>query len=98
MVLFFRLLSLDFEKVVELLKDEAPLEAKRSIKELAPLVKKQEEEEKEKMMGQLKDLGNKFLGLFGLSVDNFQVQQDPNSGSYSVNFNQNPAADKKTSE
>ncbi|EAY78997.1 hypothetical protein OsI_34106 [Oryza sativa Indica Group] len=38
--------------------------------------------------GKLKDLGNSVLGRFGMSVDNFKAVKDPNTGSYSISFQQ----------
>ena len=52
---------------------------------------KAEQKKKEmtqQMMGQLKDVGNSFLGLFGLSTDNFQVNQQA-GGGYNIQFKNN---------
>jgi len=41
---------------------------------------------KEETMGKLKDLGNSILGNFGMSLDNFKTNKDPNTGSYNISF------------
>ena len=38
--------------------------------------------------GKLKELGNTVLGKFGMSLDNFKAEKDPNTGSYSIQFKQ----------
>ena len=61
-------------------------EAIEAVRRLEPIVKQRQEEQKEEMIGKLKDLGNMFLGNFGLSCDNFKMEQDPNTGGYSMKF------------
>lgn len=60
---------------------------------LPPKIQEQEEKLKKEALGKrlemrltldkLKQLGNSILGVFGMSLDNFQVSQDPKTGSYS---------------
>ena len=53
---------------------------------LEKAVKERNEKLKDEMLGKLKEVGNTFLGYFGMSVDNFQMVQDPATGSYSINY------------
>lgn len=62
--------------------------AKLAVKRLEPIVMLRREKLKDEMMGKLKDLGNMVLGKFGMSVDNFKAEQDPDTGSYSIKFQQ----------
>ena len=74
----------DMKTVVEL----SPVAANRkALAALEVAQKEQFEKQKEEMMSTMKDLGNKFLGNFGLSTDNFAMEEQP-GGGYSVSFNQ----------
>ncbi|EUD66120.1 hypothetical protein C922_03590 [Plasmodium inui San Antonio 1] len=59
-------------------------------KKLKYLAEQQLNKEKEEMVGKLKDFGNLLLGKVGLSLDNFEVQKNPNNdGSFNIQFKQN---------
>ncbi|KAL1449438.1 hypothetical protein WDU94_001942 [Cyamophila willieti] len=77
----------DYQKIVEL--DPSNRDAHVAIKTLPQEINERNEKLKEEMLGKLKDLGNMILRPFGLSTNNFQMVQDPNSGGYSINFQQN---------
>lgn len=62
-------------------------ELQASLSRIQPKLEQAGEKEKEEMLGKLKNVGNQFLGLFGLSTDNFQLQQQ-DGGGYSINFKQ----------
>jgi tetratricopeptide (TPR) repeat protein len=68
--------------------DPASVPARQALARCAPLADAERQRQKDEMLGKLKDLGNSLLGRFGLSLDNFVAQQDPSTGSYSINFKQ----------
>ncbi|KAI5622351.1 alpha-1A adrenergic receptor, partial [Silurus asotus] len=78
----------DYKTVLE--KDPGIPAAREACCRLPRQIEERNEKLKEEMLGKLKDLGNMILRPFGLSTSNFQVNQDDNTGSYSVNFVQNP--------
>lgn len=78
----------DYQKILEL--DPSQHTARAACLKLPEQIKERNEKLKEEMMGKLKELGNMVLRPFGLSTNNFQMNQDPNTGGYSINFVQNP--------
>lgn len=76
----------DFKKVLEL--DPSNKEALKAVDRLPPLIEQKNEQLKNEMLGKLKDLGNMILKPFGLSTSNFQMEQDPETKGYKINFKQ----------
>ncbi|PNH05557.1 Tetratricopeptide repeat protein 1 [Tetrabaena socialis] len=76
----------DAKALLELSPDSAWAKAK--VAALQPVVDERTEKLKTEMLSKLKDLGNSILGNFGLSTDNFKFDKDPNTGSYSIKFQQ----------
>ncbi|XP_030068548.1 tetratricopeptide repeat protein 1 [Microcaecilia unicolor] len=78
----------DYKSVLE--RDPSVPQAREACMRLPRQIEERNERLKEEMLGKLKDLGNLVLRPFGLSTANFQINKDSTSGSYSVNFVQNP--------
>lgn len=73
----------DYRKILELDPDDQSV--RRIIFELEAEINERNEKLKAEMLSKLKDLGNAVLRPFGLSTNNFQLDQN-DSGGYSVNF------------
>uniref|UniRef100_A0A8C6YRH7 Tetratricopeptide repeat protein 1 n=1 Tax=Nothoprocta perdicaria TaxID=30464 RepID=A0A8C6YRH7_NOTPE len=78
----------DYKTILE--KDPSVHQAREACMRLPQQIEERNEKLKKEMIGKLKDLGNLVLRQFGLSTDNFQIKQDSSTGSYSINFVQNP--------
>eukprot|EP00746_Dinoflagellata_sp_MGD_P002382 gnl/MRDRNA2_/MRDRNA2_104629_c0_seq1.p1 gnl/MRDRNA2_/MRDRNA2_104629_c0~~gnl/MRDRNA2_/MRDRNA2_104629_c0_seq1.p1 ORF type:complete len:318 (-),score=79.43 gnl/MRDRNA2_/MRDRNA2_104629_c0_seq1:129-1082(-) len=78
----------DLKRVLELDPAQKPKMASHLMM-LERRAAEQFEKDKDEMIGKLKDLGNMVLGKFGMSVDNFQMEKDPNTGSYSMSYKSN---------
>ena len=78
---------IDYKRILEITPNSQL--AREAVQRLPAVINEKLERDKAEMLGKLKDLGNVVLGkLFGISLDNLQFQQDPNSGSYSVSMRQ----------
>ncbi|CAH8355680.1 unnamed protein product [Eruca vesicaria subsp. sativa] len=74
----------DLKKILEL--DPSNDQARKVVRRLEPLAAEKREKMKEEAITKLKEMGNSILGRFGMSVDNFKAVKDPNTGSYSLSF------------
>ncbi|XP_072256523.1 tetratricopeptide repeat protein 1 [Pyxicephalus adspersus] len=77
----------DYKSVMNI--DASCHQAREACMRLPKQIEERNEKMKEEMISKLKSLGDLVLKPFGLSTNNFQVNQDPGTGSYSINFVQN---------
>merc|ERR1712113_764572 len=75
----------DYQAVIEL--DPKNVAAHKAVRDLPAKIEERNEKMKEEMMDNLKKLGNMVLKPFGLSTNNFKMEQNEN-GSYNIQFNQ----------
>lgn len=73
----------DAKKIQEL--DPSYPQIHRTVNELDKLQKEKFEKMKTEVMGNLKSFGNTILGKFGMSLDNFKLQQNQD-GTYNINY------------
>jgi len=76
----------DYQSVLE--HDPRNVAAHRAVRELPAKIEERNEKLKAEMMDNLKKLGNMCLKPFGLSTNNFKMEQNEN-GSYNIQFQQN---------
>lgn len=73
----------DVKKLKELSFSEVNL--KNLERELEEKEKQKMEKMKDQVLGQLKTLGNSILGKFGMNLNNFKLNQNPD-GSYNIGY------------
>eukprot|EP00039_Didymoeca_costata_P012967 m.190028 g.190028 ORF g.190028 m.190028 type:complete len:203 (-) comp15636_c0_seq1:71-679(-) len=76
----------DYERVLQ--DDPGNVEARMAVKRLPAQIEEKNEKLKQEMFGNLRKLGDMCLKPFGLSTNNFAMEQDPSTGSYNIKFNQ----------
>lgn len=82
----------DYTTLTEIVPASQPLyrDASTVLRSLEPRIEAARKRDTDKMLGQLKEVGNSVLGWFGMSTDNFKMV--PNEqGGYSMNFVNNPS-------
>ena len=75
----------DYQTVLTL--DPRNVTANKGVRELPAKIEERNEKMKAEMMDNLKKLGNMVLKPFGLSTENFKLEQNE-GGSYNIQFNQ----------